>query len=103
VAIAAHLRDAGYRVIETATAEEARRALETEEPIALVFSDIDLPGAWQGSDLARWLRDTAPAVKVILTSSAFHSLAGLKTCDGFLPKPYLAQEVSANVKSLLGR
>jgi len=102
-ATAADLRDAGYRVIEAATAEEARTALETREPVALVFSDIDLPGAWQGTDLARWLRDYAPGVKVILTSSAFHAIAGLKTCDGFLPKPYLAEEVTANVKKLLGR
>jgi DNA-binding response OmpR family regulator len=103
VATAADLRDAGYRVIETATAEEARTALETDEPIALVFSDINLPGVWQGTDLARWVRDVAPGVKVILTSSAFHTVAGLKTCDGFVPKPYLTQEVTAGVKRLLGR
>jgi CheY-like chemotaxis protein len=104
MAIAAHLRDTGYRVIETATAEEARAALEAQEPIALIFSDIDLPSAWQGSDLAEWLHRHAPAVKVILTSSAFRPRAGLKTtCDGFLPKPYLAEEVTANVKALLGR
>jgi CheY-like chemotaxis protein len=103
VAIGAHLRDRGYRVIETGTAEEARAALETGEPIALVFSDINLPGAWQGTDLAAWLRGFAPEVKVILTSSAFHSLAGLKSCDSFLPKPYLAEEVTASVEELLGR
>ena len=90
-------------MIETSTAEEARAALQTQGPIALVFSDINLPGAWQGTDLARWLRDRAPGVKVILTSSAFHTLAGLKTCDGFVAKPYLVQEIAADVKKLLGR
>jgi len=103
VATAADLRDAGYRVIETATAEEARTAIETKEPIALIFSDINLPGAWQGTDLARWARERMPDVKVILTSSAFHTVAGLKSCDGFMPKPYLIQEVAAGVKRLLGR
>jgi DNA-binding response OmpR family regulator len=103
VSTAQDLRDAGYRVIEAATAEEAWIAVQTEARIALVFSDIDLPGVWQGTDLARWVRDAAPGVKVILTSSAFHTVAGLKTCDDFVPKPYLVQEIAADVKRLLGR
>jgi CheY-like chemotaxis protein len=100
--VAARLRDAGYRVIETASAEEARTAVETREPVALVFADINLPGTWQGTDLAAWLHTNFSAVKVILTSSAFHTLTGLKGCDGFLSQPYLAEEVVASVKKLVG-
>jgi CheY-like chemotaxis protein len=102
LATAAHLRDAGYRVVEAITAEEARAAIETGEPVALVFSDINLPGKWQGTDLAGWVHAAFPAVKVILTSSAFHTLAGLRGCDHFVPKPYLPEEIAALVRKLGG-
>jgi CheY-like chemotaxis protein len=102
VAIAAYLRDIGYKVIETATAEEARAAVETRVPISLIFADIDLPEVLSGTDLTDWLRGHAPGVKVILTSSGFHPHGALETCDSFVPKPYLAEEVAATVKELIG-
>jgi len=102
LAIAAHLRDIGYRVIEAVTAEEARTAIETGEPVILLFTDINLAGLWQGTDLAAWVHAEYPQMKVILTSSAFHNVAGLPGCDGFIPKPYLPDEVAEQVKKLVG-
>ncbi len=99
--IAEHLRDAGYRVIETSSAEEARAAIEGREPIALVFADVNQPGTWQGTDLSGWLHDRFPAVKVVLTSCAFHTIGGLKGCDRILPKPYLMDDVAQTVTGLL--
>jgi DNA-binding NtrC family response regulator len=101
LATAAHLRDAGYRVVEAITAEEARAAIETGD-VALVFSDINLPGRWQGTDLAGWVHAEFPAVKVILTSSAFHTVAGLRGCHHFIPKPYLPEEIAALARKLGG-
>jgi len=102
LAIAAHLRDVGYRVVEAVTAEEARAAMSGGEPVMLIFTDINLAGKWQGTDLAAWVHAEFPAVKVIMTSSAFHSVAGLSACDRFIPKPYQPQEVAEQVKNLVG-
>jgi len=102
LATAAHLRDAGYRVIEAVTAEEARAAIASGEPVMVIFTDINLAGKWQGPDLAAWARSEFPAVKVIMTSSAFHSVAGLSACDRFIPKPYQPEEVAEQVKKLVG-
>jgi two-component system, response regulator PdtaR len=100
IAICEHLRDAGYRVIEAGTAEDARRRLETGTRPNIVFADIDLPGPWQGTQLLDWLRTEFPKVKVILTSCAFHTLVGAG-CDLFIPKPYLARDVETRVRRLL--
>jgi CheY-like chemotaxis protein len=101
LAIAEHLRDAGYRVIETATGEEAHATLEMGADVDLVFADIDLPGPWQGTQLVGWLRTQLPGIKVILTSCAFHNLVGAG-CDGFIAKPYLPTEVATYIETLLG-
>jgi CheY-like chemotaxis protein len=97
--IAGHLRDSGYRVLEAAHAEEARDILRGKEPIEIVFSDINLPGQWKGTDLARWLRREFPDVKVILTSGETWFVGN--DCDIFVAKPYRPDEVAAHIKRLL--
>jgi CheY-like chemotaxis protein len=41
--------------------------LESGQSIALVFSDIALPGGMTGYDVAEWVRAMTPDVKVLLT------------------------------------
>ena len=57
----------GYAVIEARSGPEAIKRLKSDEPIALVFSDIVMPGGMTGHDLARWVSPPA-LVKVLLTS-----------------------------------
>jgi CheY-like chemotaxis protein len=42
------LREAGFTVIEAATADIAWRFLEASEPVDLVFSDVESPGSLDG-------------------------------------------------------
>ncbi len=102
LAIAGDLRDGGYRVLEAANAEEAQDIFRGREPVEIVFSDVNLPGAWKGSDLAAWVRREFPDVKVILTSGTARAAAFEAACDLFLAKPYLPSEVLAHIKRLLG-
>jgi CheY-like chemotaxis protein len=62
------LRDAGFAVIEAAHAEEALSYLKAGEKVDLVFSDIHMPGSFNGLELARRLRDLHPSLPIILTS-----------------------------------
>ncbi len=62
------LASLGYDVVEAASGEAALEALKTEPDIALVFSDIVMPGGMSGVDLAEQVNALHPAIKVVLTS-----------------------------------
>ncbi len=54
------------------------RAIEQLRPgrdIDLVFSDVVMPGGMSGFDLARWVREHAPTVPVLLTSGFAEDVA----------------------------
>ena len=67
-ATANRLKSLGYAVLEAKTGPEAITLLESGEPIALVFSDIVMPGGMTGYDVAEWVRSMKPDLKVVLTS-----------------------------------
>ena len=60
--------DAGYRVLEAASADAALRIFEANPDIRLLFSDVSMPGAIDGAGLARQVAGQWPGVGIILTS-----------------------------------
>jgi CheY-like chemotaxis protein len=102
--IAEYLRDCGYRVIEAGTAAEAIDVLESNVPIDLVFSDIQMPGEMDGFGLAHWIRQHQPGVKTILTSGYIKAAekAGELCDDGPIAKPYDHQLVVERIRQNLG-
>jgi CheY-like chemotaxis protein len=61
------LEDTGYAVKEAATADEAIKLLD-EDGIAAVLTDIEMPGRFNGLDLAWMMRAMWPSIPVVLTS-----------------------------------
>jgi CheY-like chemotaxis protein len=103
-AIADYLRRCGYRVLEAGNAAEAITALEADASIAIVFSDVQMPGSMDGWGLARWVRRERPAVKVILTSGVARAseAAGDLCEDGpLMEKPYSHIELERRIRMLL--
>jgi DNA-binding NtrC family response regulator len=98
--LADELREAGFRVVEAAHADEALAWLRAGGEVDLVFSDITMPGALNGLDLARWLRENHPALPVILTSgnAVPRREDGLA---GFIPKPYSIEDAVSLVRETL--
>lgn len=62
------LEGLGYAVLEARSGPQAIELLSREGPVDLVFSDIVMPGGMSGYDIARWVRENQPAVKVMLTT-----------------------------------
>ena len=62
------LESLGYAVLEAKTGVEAIKLLESGEKVALVFSDIALPGSMTGYDVAEWVRSNKPDLKLLLTT-----------------------------------
>jgi PAS domain S-box-containing protein len=90
------LREAGFTVSMADNGEDAVRYLESGQQIDLVFSDIVMPGAISGIDLAKIIRTRYPKVQIVLATGYSErrvESAGVRT----LAKPY---SVSALVAAL---
>jgi len=92
----------GFRVLEAGSAREAITILSGGwATIDLVFSDIQMPGGLDGCDLARWVRDNMPGIRVILTSGRVldEALPGdLRALAPILRKPYRPDEAVSRVR-----
>jgi CheY-like chemotaxis protein len=60
--------DAGYRVLEARSADEALKFLESTADIRLLFTDVSMPGSISGSDLAHRVAERWPRIGIIVTS-----------------------------------
>ena len=63
--------ESGFEVIECENAEEALALMQDRrDEMALVYTDVMLPGRIDGVDLANSVHDELPQVPVIVTSGA---------------------------------
>src|SRR4051812_25581179 len=96
------VEDAGFSPVEAVNADEAIAILETRSDIAVVFTDIQMPGSMDGLKLAAAVRDRWPPVKIVATSG--HVTIGRDDLpDGgrFLPKPYSSAEILNTLRELI--
>ena len=91
--------DSGYRTLSAANAREAVALLERDEPIAWLFTDINLPDgpdAVDGLELARQAVELRPRLRVIYTTGGVQTdgMTALFVDGGiFLPKPYRSEQL----------
>jgi DNA-binding NtrC family response regulator len=97
------LADAGYEVLEAATADEAVHLLESVGEVHVLFTDVRMPGSMNGIELAKLVRERWPEMRILVTSGdtwppkgpAFENVR-------FLAKPYRVDVLQKNVDDLLG-
>ncbi len=100
----AMLEDIGYRAIHVPDAAAALAALAGAPDIGLVISDIVMPGAASGLDLARALREDRPDLPVLLvTGYSEHNAAVADEAFDLLEKPYRREALAAAVRGALQR
>jgi CheY-like chemotaxis protein len=103
--IVEHLKDRGYCVLEAASAEEAQAVLQGGFRVAVVFSDVVMPGK-NGFELASWIHNHYPEVQILLTSgydSAARRATNMPCEDRFLAKPYLLDQVLQGIETMLAQ
>lgn len=86
--IVLELEDAGYAVIEAEDGATALRLLADNPQVALLFTDIRLPGGMTGWDIAERARILRPDIPVIYATG--YSSDDLRLVAGaqFMRKPY---------------
>jgi len=92
-AIATLLRDAGYVVVESESGEEAIALCESDTPIDILFTDINLAGAATGWDVANAFRTARPNAPVLYTSGKAIDRGRCVPGSVFVAKPYRSSEV----------
>jgi len=99
--LAEYLSLDGYRVAQAANAFQALAALSSGEPFDLVLTDIDMPGGFDGLDLARLIREANPATKVIVISGRSRLPDHTCAIDLFIRKPATSHQIRRHVAQAL--
>ena len=99
------LRELGYRVIEARDGSAALAALERERDVALLFTDVGLPGGLNGRQLADEALRRRPRLKVLFTTGYARDAI---TTDGTLEpglqliaKPFSYSGLAAKIRDVL--
>ena len=93
--------DEGYTVLEASDAAEALDALDGNDDVSLLFTDINMPGDLDGVALIERVRHCRPGVAIVATSGHGEHVANLIPPDtAFLTKPYLVQMLSDTIRQL---
>jgi CheY-like chemotaxis protein len=88
------LEDEGFTVIEAATADEAWTILETRDDIAILFTDVEMPGSMNGLDLAGRVAARWPHIRLVITSGRVRlSNQAVPDHGQFVPKPYYSAQL----------
>ena len=97
------VEDAGYTSVEAVDADEAVAILESRSDIALMFTDIQMPGSMDGLKLAYAVRERWPPIKIILVSGQLTpAIIDLPADSRFYGKPLEAKEMIAEMQNMIG-
>lgn len=98
------LGDEGFDVLESESADAALPMLLADPSIALLLTDIQLPGALDGRALARAVRQARPSLPILFMTGRPDptAQAGADRNDRYISKPYTLSDICAAVHSLIG-
>jgi CheY-like chemotaxis protein len=95
---------AGFDVVEAASADEAIVILERRLDIAVVFTDVQMPGSMDGLKLAAAIRGRWPPIKIVATSGYVNVRQDdLPEGGRFLQKPYSPEQIVRTLRELIDR
>ncbi|RDS87461.1 ATP-binding protein [Pseudomonas fluorescens] len=101
------LEEIGCQVTKAATAAQALQQVETPAEVALLITDIGLPGSMSGDELAVIALDKCPTLKVLFISgfldNAVPAIALKSGKIELLLKPFALKELKAIVQRLISQ
>ncbi len=96
------LEENGFQVLEAENAKAALKMLAEHPGVRVLFTDINMPGALDGLDLAREVHVRWPAIKLVVTSGRAKPL-GREMPDSvrFVAKPYSPDRLVEEIRQAL--
>jgi two-component system, response regulator PdtaR len=91
---------AGFVALHADNADDALALLEARSDIALLLTDINMPGSIDGLKLAHSVRHRWPPIKIIVVSSRVPD-SDLPTDSRFFAKPYHADKLISEIRTLM--
>jgi CheY-like chemotaxis protein len=99
------LSSLGYHVLQACNGHQALESFIEHPDIALVFSDVMLPGGLLGTQLVQKLSERRPGLKVLMTSGFSESgIMDRQVLDGrieLLQKPYRLEDLARRIRAKL--
>lgn len=98
------LADEGFDVLEAETGDMALPILQQDGSIALLLTDIQMPGRLNGRRLAAAARETRPDLPVLFTTGQPDPVAEAvrSPLDRYISKPYRLVDICDAVRSMIG-
>jgi CheY-like chemotaxis protein len=96
-----YLRGEGFSVIEAADADEGLQVLHSAAPLALMVTDVRMPGEIDGIELARRARQIRPGLRLIVSSGHAAAPDALRAADLFLRKPYDLAHLARRIREMI--
>lgn len=90
------LQEHGFTVHEARTGDEALRYIDKGGAVDVLFTDVNLPGGIDGTELAIRVREMRPDLPIVYASGRYNAggLGRMVSRSVFVPKPYKPSEIA---------
>ena len=96
------LEDAGLIVLEAGSADEALKLLDENPHVGTLCTDVNMPGAISGLDLARLVSQSRPDISIVISSGYLRMPKDeLPGNVSFISKPYDIERVVKQIRGLV--
>ena len=96
------LEDSGFRVLEAEDAAAALEVLAAHPDVKVLFTDVNMPGTFDGLDLAREAHARWPAIKLVITSGRPKPAdREIPAAGRFVAKPYSPDLLVGEIRKAL--
>jgi len=99
------LVEAGFQVTEAADGERALGLLDEHHEFDVLLADVQMPGRYDGVDVARHVRSHWPQIPVVFVTArpdSLHAFGASGPRDRCIKKPYRPTDVLAALHASLG-
>lgn len=103
IGLASLVEEAGFVALEAGNADEAIAIIERDGNVALVITDVDMPGTMDGIRLAHFVRNRWPPIQLIVISGKIGVASDeLPAGVRFFGKPYREDALLRTVEEMSG-